>query len=155
MNKTSILLLNPKYPLNVGNVIRACAAWGISTLRWTGNRVLLEELSYDGRIPREERMRDYRDVDFQRTDLSRPLDLFPNLVPVVVEVLPDAERLTFFEHPENALYIFGPEDGEVSKSIRHASHRFVVIPTIHCLNLSAAVNVVLYDRESKRMRRGA
>jgi hypothetical protein len=33
-------------------------------------------------------------------------------------------------------------------------HRFVVIPTHHCLNLAAAVNVVLYDRRLKRMLAG-
>jgi hypothetical protein len=28
-------------------------------------------------------------------------------------------------------------------------HRFVRIPTRHCLNLACAVGTVLYDRESK------
>jgi tRNA(Leu) C34 or U34 (ribose-2'-O)-methylase TrmL len=55
-----------------------------------------------------------------------------------------------FEHPENALYVFGPEDGSLPKTVRLLCHRFVVIPTHHCLNLAAAVNVVLYDRRLKR-----
>jgi hypothetical protein len=33
-------------------------------------------------------------------------------------------------------------------------HRFVVIPTRHCLNLATAVATVLWDREYKRWLRG-
>jgi tRNA(Leu) C34 or U34 (ribose-2'-O)-methylase TrmL len=63
-----------------------------------------------------------------------------------------AERLDEFVHPENAVYVFGPEDGGVPKGARHVCHRFVCIPTLNDgpLNLAAAVNVVLYDRLAKR-----
>jgi hypothetical protein len=33
------------------------------------------------------------------------------VTPVAVELRPDAESLVTFEHPEEALYVFGPEDG--------------------------------------------
>jgi hypothetical protein len=33
-------------------------------------------------------------------------------------------------------------------------HRFLVIPTRHCTNLSAAVYTVLYDRHAKRVHAG-
>ena len=46
--------------------------------------------------------------------------------------------------------MFGPEDGSLSKGDLAACHRFVRIPTNSCLNLAAAVNVVLYDRLAKR-----
>jgi tRNA C32,U32 (ribose-2'-O)-methylase TrmJ len=46
-------------------------------------------------------------------------------------------------------YVFGPEDGSLSgKHLEHC-HRFVVIPTRHCVNLSAAVYLILYDRMIK------
>lgn len=74
--------------------------------------------------------------------------------PVAVEIRPDAESLVTFDRPEEALYVFGPEDGGLPKSVRLLCHRFVVIPTHHCLNLAAAVNVVLYDRRLKRTMAG-
>src|SRR5262249_34036115 len=79
-------------------------------------------------------------------------DRFPSrgVTPVAVELLPTAQPLTSFEHPEDALYVFGPEDGGLPKAVRLLCHRFVFIPTHHCLNLAAAVNVVLYDRRLKR-----
>src|SRR5213079_3262343 len=76
------------------------------------------------------------------------------VTPVAVELRPGAESLVSFEHPEDALYVFGPEDGGLEKAVRVRCHRFVVIPTHHCLNLAAAVNVVLYDRRLKRQQAG-
>ncbi len=59
-------------------------------------------------------------------------------------------RVAAEKHPEDAFYVFGPEDGGLPKPVRLLCHRFAVIPTHHCLNLAAAVNVVLYDRRLKR-----
>ena len=94
-------------------------------------------------------MKGYRDVTVVNHD--HVFDRFPpGTVPVAVEVRAAAEPLHTFEHPENALYVFGPEDGSVSKALLGHCHRFVVIPTRHCLNLATAVATVLWDREYKR-----
>jgi tRNA(Leu) C34 or U34 (ribose-2'-O)-methylase TrmL len=103
------------------------------------------------RLPREERLHDYRrKVSFHPIVprmYERPIDNYKeDITPVAVEVLPSAEPLPTFIHPVNALYVFGPEDGGIPKGIRNACHRFVTIPADGCLNLAAAVNVVLYDR---------
>ena len=95
-------------------------------------------------------MKGYRPVEMVRDD--RVFDRFASagVKPIAVELRPDAESLVAFEHPADALYVFGPEDGSLPKPVRLLCHRFVVIPTHHCLNLAAAVNVVLYDRRLKR-----
>jgi len=54
-----------------------------------------------------------------------------------------------FEHPENALYIFGPEDGTIAQNVIDAADAVVYVPTIGCMNLAASVNVLLYDRLAK------
>lgn len=54
-----------------------------------------------------------------------------------------------FEHPENPVYIFGPEDGSIPGPVRGLCHRRLFIPTRHCVNLSSAVYLVLYDRLMK------
>jgi tRNA(Leu) C34 or U34 (ribose-2'-O)-methylase TrmL len=145
----AVILINPKYPHNVAGAIRACSCFGVSDLVWTGKRVDPAQYS---RLPREERMKGYSDVHWQMSE--KPVDLFPSYTPVCVELLENAESLTTFEHPENAVYIFGPEDGHVPQSIRCLCHRFIVIPSNHCLNLTAAMNVVLYDRRAKRQLQG-
>jgi tRNA(Leu) C34 or U34 (ribose-2'-O)-methylase TrmL len=54
-----------------------------------------------------------------------------------------------FQHPDNAVYVFGPEDGSIPQVLRRHCHRFVKIPAKHCTNLAAAVYIVLYDRAYK------
>jgi tRNA(Leu) C34 or U34 (ribose-2'-O)-methylase TrmL len=149
----AVALIDPKYPHNVGAALRACSCWGVGQLWWTGRRVTLDARRGQ-RLPREERMKGYRSVQTARDD--RVFDRFEagSATPVAVEIRPAAESLATFEHPEDALYVFGPEDGGLPKSVRLLCHRFVVIPTHHCLNLAAAVNVVLYDRRLKRMLAG-
>lgn len=139
-----VVLINPKYSHNVAAAIRACSCFGIKTLFWTGTRVHPSEYE---RLPREERMKGYRDVVWFPTD--RPFDNFEKAHPVCVEIHKGSIALHRFVHPDNAVYVFGPEDGGVPQVIRRHCWSFVHIPSFHCLNLAAAVNVVLYDRAAK------
>jgi tRNA(Leu) C34 or U34 (ribose-2'-O)-methylase TrmL len=150
----AVLLHDPKFPRNVGNVLRACAAFGVTQLWYTGDRA---ESAWraDTRIPREERHRAYKSVDLLKGDEHRPLDVFPaGVVPVAVEVHRSAEVLTYFEHPEEAVYIFGPEDGSLPRGLLTAVHRIIIIPSDHCLNLAAAVSCVLMHRRMQRQAAG-
>lgn len=147
----AVALVNPKYPHNVGAAVRAASCYGIAQVWITGDRVALEP--HPGyRLPREERMRGYKDVTLARDD--RFFDQFPGAVPVAVELVPGAESLIDFEHPDNALYTFGPEDGSLNRATLGQCHRFVTIPTRYCTNLASAVYTVLYDRHAKRVRAG-
>jgi tRNA(Leu) C34 or U34 (ribose-2'-O)-methylase TrmL len=143
----AVVLVNPKYPHNVGAVIRACSCFGAVQVWMTGDRV--PTVGYEGyRLPREERMKGYQDVELFNNEY--PLDAFPKgSTPIAVEVNDNSENLVDFVHPENGVYVFGPEDGSIPKGIRVCCHRFLYIPSFHCLNLAAAVYVILYDRMAK------
>jgi len=154
----AVLLIDPKFAHNVGGALRACACWGAGELVWTGERVPApEDWPAGARLPREERMRLYRDVRLRHVSPSQMPPEFPSATPVCVERSERAETLFGFEHPADAVYVFGPEDGGVPKGLRHWCHRFVTIPTANSgpLNLAAAVNVVLYDRAAKLPVNGA
>ena len=144
-------LVDPKFPHNVGAAVRAASCYGIGQVWFSGDRVRLDA-SKRYRLPREERMRGYKDVVLRKDD--RFLDVFGDAVPVAVELRRNAESLIEFEHPDNALYVFGPEDGSLNRAVLARCHRFVVIPTRHCTNLAAAVYTVLYDRHAKRVLAG-
>jgi tRNA(Leu) C34 or U34 (ribose-2'-O)-methylase TrmL len=147
----AIVLVDPKFPHNVGAAVRAASCYAVSQVWFTGDRVqLIGERRY--RLPREERMRGYQDVELRHSDT--PFDAFDSVVPVAVELRRNAESLLTFEHPERAVYVFGPEDGSLDRAVLGLCHRFVVIPTRHCTNLAAAVYTVLYDRHAKRVRAG-
>ena len=148
----SIVMTDPRYPHNVGAAIRAASCFGVGQVWITGRRVA-NQVWDAKRIPREERMKGFSDVDIVLDD--RPFDRFPKgVTPVAVELLEGSQNLFTFEHPENPIYVFGPEDGSVPKQFRGFCHRRVFIPTRHCTNLGAAVYLLLYDRAIKRVQAG-
>lgn len=142
-----IILENPKFSHNVGAALRAASCFGVNQLIFTGNRVSLDS-GKGKRLPREERMKGYDKVELVNFDY--PFDMFDkDVIPIAVEIDPAAESLVFFEHPENAVYVFGPEDGSISSTFKRHCYRFIIIPTFHCVNLAAAVYITLYDRALK------
>ena len=150
----SVALINPKFPHNVGAALRACSCFNVEQLWWTGSRVTLDHKE-GYRLPREERMKGYKDVEMNIEKDGYIFDKFSkDVTPVAIELRPGSEMLPYFEHPENPLYVFGPEDGGLSRVQLMHCHKFVVIPTAHCVNLSAAVYMILYDRLLKRVQEG-
>ncbi|MFT4825469.1 MAG: tRNA(Leu) C34 or U34 (ribose-2'-O)-methylase TrmL [Halioglobus sp.] len=138
----SIGLSNPKSPVNVGLAMRAAGCFGVGSVFYTGER-------YDRAAP--------FNTDTQNASLSIPLtwvptlpgDIADNMQVVCVELVEGAIALPAYQHPEKALYIFGPEDGTIHQSVIDRADSVVFIPTIGSLNLAAAVNVLLYDRLAK------
>ena len=76
-------------------------------------------------------------------------DIPSDLRIVCVDLVEGAIPLPEFEHPEKALYIFGPEDGTIAQEVINVADAVVYVPTIGCMNLAASVNVLLYDRLAK------
>lgn len=104
----AVLLINPKFPHNVGGALRACTIFGADRLAWTAGRVpRLEDWPPGQRLPREERMRAYRDVQITNPPLERPLEELTALAytPVTVEVLQSSETLGEFIHPARGLRV--------------------------------------------------
>ncbi len=148
----SIILCNPRYGHNVGAAVRAAACYGFDQVWYTGSRINAE-LEERRRLPREERMKGYASVELHNSEY--PFDSFnSDAVPIAIEVNPTAQNLVWFEHPENAVYVFGPEDGSVPSSVLRHCHSVVILPTFHCLNLATAVATVCYDRAAKRQTAG-
>jgi tRNA(Leu) C34 or U34 (ribose-2'-O)-methylase TrmL len=144
-----IVLVTPRFAFNVGMAVRLASCYGFNQLWFTGDRVRLE-IEKRARLPREERMKGWRNVEMINYD--RPLDMFPDdAVPVAVEVRANSERLQHFIHPKKAVYVFGPEDGSIPGPFLAKCHRFVVIPTrkSFCLNLATALATILWDRAMK------
>lgn len=135
-------LYHPKTNLNVGSALRAAGCFGASMVAVEGTRY---------RRSCTDTMASYRHMPL--VQVSNLREAIPyDCVPVAVDLVPNAVPLETYAHPERAFYIFGPEDGTLGAKVLSWCRDAVAIDTKRCLNLAAAVNVVLYDRNAKRFR---
>lgn len=142
----SVGLINPKDAQNVGSVLRAIGCYQANDVYYTGNR-------YDYAA---KHTTDTRNVaqNASITKVGSMIEARKEFMPddtkmVCVELCEGATPLPQFQHPENALYVFGPEDGNLKQAIVNQADEVVYIPTVGCMNLAATVNVLLYDRLAK------
>lgn len=143
MKKTvSIGLLNPKSAVNVASILRAAGCYGVSSVFYTGQRyAYAKEFNADTK-------------GFHKQIPTIRIPDIAEAVPegattVAIELVEGAVPLPEFVHPENAFYVFGPEDGSVGPEVLEWVDHVVYIPTFSCMNLAATANVVLYDRLAK------
>ena len=138
----SIGLINPKSPSNVGAVMRAAGCYQADEVRYTGSR-------YDRAARFHTDTRDIR-LSIPLRGMSELLDDLPAHTRVIcVELVEGATALPGFTHPDQALYIVGPEDGSLDQALVDRADAVVYVPTVGCMNLAASVNVLLYDRLAK------
>lgn len=138
----TIGLQNPKSASNVASILRAAGCYGASSVFYTGNRY---------RYAKE------FNADTQNIHQKIPTVGVEDLIAmtpkgarrVVVELVEGAIPLPDYQHPHNAYYLFGPEDGSVAPEVLAQCDDVIYIPTHGSMNLAATVNVVLYDRLAK------
>ncbi|WP_218353077.1 RNA methyltransferase [Alteromonas lipotrueiana] len=138
----SIGLSNPKSAVNVASVLRAAGCYGASSVFYTGERYRrAKEFNADTKA-------------MHKLIPTIGVDSLAQVIPagattVAVELVEGAQPLPAYQHPANAFYVFGPEDGSLSQHDLQWCDEVVYIPTKGCMNLAATVNVVLYDRLAK------
>lgn len=144
-----IALDHPAKPENVGGALRAAQVYGASLVVLGAPQTGKKSINHCTNT-----MKAWRHIPTLVVD-----DVFQAIphdtIPVAVDLLPGAELLPHFDHPERAFYIFGAENATLGKRIIDRCKYQVSVPTQGCMNLAATVNVVLYDRLAKRLIREA
>ena len=137
-----IALDQPKFDSNVGGAIRAAGCYGADLIVASGQRFKREST---------DTQKAFRHIP-TIFGLDSVFDAIPiDCIPVAVEITDDAHSLVNYRHPERAFYIFGGEDQTLGAKILGRCRDVVYVPTTHCMNLAATVNVVLYDRRVKEL----
>ncbi|MGF1701276.1 RNA methyltransferase [Photobacterium makurazakiensis] len=140
--RVSIGLSNPKSPTNVGAVMRAAGCYRVDSVSYTGER-------YD-RAAKFQTDTKSMSRKIPLTGVQSLLDNLPEETKIVcVELAEGAIPLPAFEHPDDVIYVFGPEDGTIAQDVVDRADAVVYVPTVGCMNLAATVNVLLYDRLAK------
>jgi len=145
-SNVSIGLINPKSPHNVSSIMRTAGNFRVDSVVYTGKR-------YPRALMRNPELPDMHRKVGQSIPISEVTSIIEDAPAgcsiICVEFAENAMALPDFQHPENAFYVFGPEDGTMSQDIIDSADAVVYIPTVNSMNLAATVNVVLYDRLSK------
>lgn len=143
MNERVIIALtNPKSPTNVGAVLRAAGCFGADEIFYTGNRY---DIAKKYATDTQKAIDSISLTKVEDFIASKPKDAKL----ICVDLVEGAVPLPSFEHPEKAMYLFGPEDGSLKQEVIDKADHVVYMPTQGSLNLAASVNVVLYDRKAK------
>ncbi len=141
-SRVSIGLTKPKSPSNVGAVMRAAGCFQVNAVLYTGTRYdraakFCTDTKEAGR-------------NIPLTGVDNLLRHIPEKAKIIcVELVEGAPPLPEYRHPDNVIYIFGPEDGTIGQDVIDSADAVIYIPTVGSMNLAASVNVVLYDRLSK------
>jgi tRNA(Leu) C34 or U34 (ribose-2'-O)-methylase TrmL len=139
----AIGLHRPKNPINVGSAIRAAHCYRAAMIATSGQRYTRSSA---------DTQKGYRHIPLIQCENLR--DVIPfDCVPVAVDLIGGARPLHAYTHPERAFYVFGPEDGTLGAEVLQWCRDVIYVPTRDCMNLAASVNVVLYDRMAKMLKR--
>lgn len=132
-------LENPLNTHNVSAILNAASVYDTKFVAATGTRFdsgSIITASTDSTVP-----------------LLRPtslLEVIPHdCVPVAIAYTINSIMLPEYIHPERAFYIFSADDEELSKGITDRCADIIRLPIIKDMNLTAQVNVILYDRICK------
>lgn len=127
-------------PMNVGNLLRSAHSFGASFFFTVAPNVDVDGMRASdtsdafGHIP----FYNFASVD----DLLLPRQTSL----VAVELLEDSVDLPSFRHPTRAVYVLGPEKGNVSPAMLARCDHAIKIPMKFCVNVGVAGAIVMYDR---------
>ncbi len=151
----TIALTNPKTPTNVGAVMRAAGCYQADQIIYNGNR-FAQAAKYHKNTLATDTFNMQEKIPLLQVEsfinIKDSLGSIPSSAKIIcVDLVEGATPLPHFIHPEQAVYIFGPEDSSVKQDVIDIADDVVYIPTIGCMNLAATVNVLLYDRLAKSL----
>jgi len=137
-----IVLDRPCKSANYGTVLRTCYNFGAQFIGLIGHRY---QRQCSDTVASYRHIPTYEFTSAEDFLTHRP---YGSLL-IGVEIDPTARDLAGFIHPERATYVFGPEDGGLSQTIKQRCQFLVQIQTNYCLNLAVTTGIVMYDRMIK------
>lgn len=137
-----------KTETNVGTLWRSAAILGADFIFTIGKRYQAQS-SDSVKAPRHIPLYHYKDYDdfFQHVPYSCPV--------IAVELADNSVPLETFVHPERCIYLLGAEDSGIPESILSRCQSTVQLIGDICYNVSTAGSIVMYDRATKALEKGA
>jgi tRNA G18 (ribose-2'-O)-methylase SpoU len=128
---------NAKFNINLGTLMRSAYNFNANFVFTLGNRY---------RETRGDTVRATKSIPCFNFTSADDLIRHCNIPIIGVEITEDAKSIINFVHPKRCIYLLGAEDMGLSKeSMKHCKY-IISIPSNHCLNVSVAGGIIMYDR---------
>lgn len=127
-------------PMNVGSLLRSAHSFGASFFFTVSPVVDVHAMQASDTSGAFDHVPFYNFATVEDLVLPAKTSL------VAVELLPDAVDLPSFRHPQQAVYVLGPELGNVSDKMLARCDYAIKIPMKFCVNVGVAGALVMYDR---------
>lgn len=133
---------NTKNEINVGTLWRSAAIMGASFIFTIGKRYK-RQASDTQKAWRHIPLLHYNTFE----EFYRMLPYDCRLIGV--ELDKKSVPVERFVHPERCIYLLGAEDHGLTKEAIEKCHALIQLPGIHCMNVSVAGSIAMYDRIAK------
>ena len=134
---------NAKTKSNIGTLWRSAYNLGASFIFVIGNRYKMQA---SDTVKTMKYIPMYHYDTFGEFYDNMPKDC----VLIGVDNIQKARMIDGYTHPERAIYLLGAEDNGLSKLAIEKCHGLVQFDSKHCLNVSVAGSIIMYDRQTKR-----
>lgn len=127
-------------PMNVGNLLRSAHSFGASFFFTVAPVVDIDGMRASDTSGAFGHLPFYNFESVDALLLPRQTSL------VAVELIENSVDLPSFRHPTRAVYVLGPEKGNVSDAMLARCDHVIKIPMKFCVNVGVAGAIVMYDR---------
>lgn len=136
-------IYQPKNIHNLGTLFRSAQCFGAKSIFTIGHRYH-PQASDTTKSWRNIPLTNYKTFDEFHELLPRECKL------IAIEINEKSHKLNKFSHPEQCYYLLGAEDYGIPEKILQKCYSVIEIPhTSHCLNVSVAGSIIMYDRTNK------
>ena len=132
-------IFNGKYPANIGTLWRSANIFGADFIFTIGKRYT-HQCSDTMKTPKHIPMFTFSSFDDFREHMPYDCQL------IAVELDRRSVPIERFVHPERCIYLLGAEDYGLPPGVLDKCQAVVQLPGDHCLNVSTAGSIVMYDR---------
>ena len=133
-------IINSKDEANIGTLWRSANIFGAQFIFTIGKRYPKKQATDTMQTPRHVPLFEYNTWDDFKNNIPRGCEI------IAVELDEKSKPIENMKHPQQAIYLLGAEDKGIPLEILQDCTRIIQLPGEHCLNVSTAGSIIMYDR---------
>lgn len=133
-------VINGKCEANIGTLWRSANIMGAQFIFTIGRRYPKKQSTDTMQTPRHIPLFEYETWEDFKKNIPRDCEV------IAVELDERSKPIETMKHPERAIYLLGAEDRGIPDIVLQDCKRIIQLPGKHCLNVSVAGSIVMYDR---------